>query len=253
MVATAGRTPTTRDNDIIPSTDKQAHHAKKIKQTMITIAKNHLALGQQLIAAKEDLEHGQFIPMYLSIGLPEREAQRHMALAKLRIVNTTNLSLLSFNDTQLKKLDKMPEEEAKAIIKDGVFPKPTPQPKVKKEDVIIDAEVVDDDTDYKALSQEYYTMFKKEHDLNQVMILEIEDLNKENHKLKGEVARLKADASQDKVVLSSDELEAFKKYGSIIKRAKLVGLSKAKIQRLYDGDYTSDTALKVKEFLEEAA
>ena len=116
-------------------TVKQKEHATKIQATMVVIAKNHIQLGQQLNDAKNELGHGEFIPMIESIGLNIHKANEYMRLSSLQIVEISTLSLASFNNSQLKKLEKMPKEEAMTIIENGVFPK---QP--KHEDVI-DAEI----------------------------------------------------------------------------------------------------------------
>ncbi len=84
------------------------------------MAKNSVSLGKHLAKAKDELPHGEFEPMLEALNLGKRSAQGFMKIAKMKITNTINFSLLlGFNDTQIKKLDSLPEKVAKEIIDDS--------------------------------------------------------------------------------------------------------------------------------------
>ena len=124
----------------------QERYSVDVKQLMVSLVKNKIALGQKLLDAKQNLEHGQFLPMLDSLGMAQSTAKDYMALPKMKIVNNAEISAIcldNFNNSQLKKLDKMPEAEAVLIIKSGKFPKVEAPKKVIE--AVIDVEVVDED------------------------------------------------------------------------------------------------------------
>ena len=124
-------------------------------------AKNTIDLGQMLALAKECLPHGRFIPMLESIGMNPRTARDYMQLASLKIVSKRQnfADLINFNNSQVEKLDDMPDDEAEKIIATGQFPK-SEKPKQTTVKDFTDAVIVTPDevetlrADNKALKEE---------------------------------------------------------------------------------------------------
>ncbi len=129
----------TNDNIILdvevvePLDGEQQQYANKIKNSMVSLAKNRLALGEALVNAKKYLTHGRFTPMLKTIGMNERTARDYMSLASLTIAqNGEILPLLeNFNNSELKRLDKMSGAEAQEIIENGKFPPKPPKETTK--------------------------------------------------------------------------------------------------------------------------
>ena len=76
-----------------------------------------LAIGRRLIAAKEKLSHGDWLPWLESVNIPERLAQRYMKLAREWTANPTILSDLGMS--KALTLLALPETERNEFIAEG--------------------------------------------------------------------------------------------------------------------------------------
>jgi len=230
---------------------QQGIYAGQIKDMMITIAKNKLALGQKLVDAKKYLDHGEFLPMLESIGMASSTANDYIQLSKLAITNMSEISAISldnFNNSQLKKLDNLYKEDKTRtleIIKSGTFPKvekkTTPNTGVKEEDVI--------EGEYEDSTPTPSETTSTQDELKDGLI---DILYEEIAELKAEVARLKAryEPSQVDRISQEDVDKAITLAGSKKALAEVIGVSADSIRpSRKDNIYSVNLTTRIYDFL----
>lgn len=240
-------------NIIISSEQKQ--YALQIQSTMMSIVKNQVKLGEQLVNAKKRLPHGHFTPMLESIGLAYRTANDYMALSKLKIIsNVPNLECLAnFNNSQIKKLDKMDFIEAEVIIKAGEFTKT--ESKVvrnkleKQQDEEENKEIDADLSQYTEIELVY--MLTKERQHAESLQIEIAKVDMEKEWMAARIAELEAELAplRPQEPLTADEIETLKKIGSLQAIGDMIGINKGTISRVFNGKSGHDALYALRELM----
>ena len=102
-----------------------------IKADLSRAVEGIVAAGRDLIAAKADVQHGEWLPMLRQIGISESESKRLRAIAET-FSNRPNLDDLPRSVSALYELSRLPAEDIEAGIEDGSI-KPGMQIKDAKE------------------------------------------------------------------------------------------------------------------------
>jgi hypothetical protein len=81
-----------------------------------------IAAGKHLVAARNDVDHGEWLPLLGRVGIGERTAQRLMFIANnLQLANPTRVSDLPAAWGTLYELTKLPHDVLEAKIADGTI------------------------------------------------------------------------------------------------------------------------------------
>ncbi len=94
--------------------------ADRIRPHLTAIAENIIHTGRELILAKEELPHGDFLDLVESLGLRPRTAQKFMAIARHELLgNATPGTHLPTSWTTLFELSRAPSELLEQAFADG--------------------------------------------------------------------------------------------------------------------------------------
>ncbi len=94
--------------------------AERISPHLTAIAQNIIQAGRELIFAKEELPHGDFLDLVESLGLRPRTAQKFMAIARHELLgNASPGSHLPTSWTVLYELSRAPGELLEQAFADG--------------------------------------------------------------------------------------------------------------------------------------
>src|SRR5699024_5547148 len=120
-----------------------AEWAERIRGHLGKAVEGIVAAGRDLIAAKADVRHGEWLPMLKEIGISEPESRRLQAIGR-EFSNRPNLDDLPRSVTALYELSRVPADEIESGIASGDItpdmtikdarnfarpePEPTPEP-----------------------------------------------------------------------------------------------------------------------------
>ncbi len=94
--------------------------AERISPHLTAIAENIIQAGRELILAKEELPHGDFLDLVESLGLRPRTAQKFMAIARHELLgNASPGTQLPTSWTVLYELSRAPGELLEQAFADG--------------------------------------------------------------------------------------------------------------------------------------
>lgn len=91
-----------------------------IKADLSSAVEGIVAAGQHLIAAKADVQHGQWLPMLKAIGISEAESRRLQAIGR-QFSNRPSLDDLPRSVSALYELSRLPADEIEAGIESGAI------------------------------------------------------------------------------------------------------------------------------------
>lgn len=94
--------------------------AEVIKADLSRAVEGIVTAGRNLIAAKSDVRHGEWLPMLSEIGISEAEASRLRAIAT-RVGNLPNLEALPRSVSALYELSRLPAEQIESGIESGAI------------------------------------------------------------------------------------------------------------------------------------
>ncbi len=94
--------------------------ADRIRPHLVAIAENIIQAGHGLIAAKAELQHGEFLALVESLGLKPRTAQKFMSIARHDLIgNAPPGAHLPTGWTTLYELSQAPGDLLERAITDG--------------------------------------------------------------------------------------------------------------------------------------
>lgn len=94
--------------------------AEVIKGDLGKAVEGIVSAGRNLIAAKADVQHGEWLPMLREIGIAEAEARRLMAIAR-RFSNRPSLDDLPRSVSALYELSRVDPDDIEAGIETGAI------------------------------------------------------------------------------------------------------------------------------------
>ncbi|MDV7195783.1 hypothetical protein [Mycolicibacterium fortuitum] len=103
--------------EVVRSADEWA---EVIKADLSRAVEGIVTAGQNLIAAKADVRHGEWLLMLSAIGISEAEASRLRAIAT-RVGNLPNLEALPRSVSALYELSRLPAEQIESGIESGAI------------------------------------------------------------------------------------------------------------------------------------
>lgn len=105
------------DAEVVRSADEWA---RVITSDLNRAVDGIVSAGKNLIAAKADVRHGEWLPMLKTIGISETESKRLRAIAE-RFSNRPSLDDLPRSVSALYELSRLPAEEIESGVESGVI------------------------------------------------------------------------------------------------------------------------------------
>lgn len=104
----------------VVNTDSVEVWADRVRTQMGRTVEGIVATGRELLAAKETLSHGEFLPMLELVGMSDNTAERFMAIAShSAIANSPHVGNLPPAYSTLYELSRVPAVALEAAIEAG--------------------------------------------------------------------------------------------------------------------------------------